>query len=276
MCITGTEDIQPWLGRLAGVMRLRAGFNDEWPRVIFRWNRTEIMTRQLFERVSAQGWKAFDLVHARIWSNPTMGDLFCELTPDEDHNEDFFMMSLAILSIYIKTIDQGGLPLHGGLLERNGLGIVLAGASGRGKSTCCRRVSSPWRAMCDDETVLIPSESQGYLAHPFPTWSDLLLGDRTRSWDVQTKVPLSAIFFLEQAQTDEVVSIGQAEAAVRMNQSANQIFGRPTLDLEKTEQRITRKRFFQNSCDVSKTVKAYVLKVSPRGRFLDRINDMLP
>ncbi len=276
MCLTGTEESQPWLERLAGVMRLRAGYNDAWPRVIFRWNRSEKMTRRLSERISAQGWKAIDLVRARIWSNPKVGDLFCELIPDEDHDQDFFLMSLGILSIYIKAIDRGGLPLHGGLVERNGLGIILAGASGRGKSTCCRRLSSPWRAMCDDETLLIPGGSQGYLAHPFPTWSDLLRGDRIKSWDVQTKVPLSAIFFLEQAQTDEVVSIGPTEAAVRMNQSANQIFGPPAQGLEKTGQRSIRTRFFQNSCDMSKSVKAYLLKVSLRGRFWDRINDVLP
>jgi len=176
---------------------------------------------------------------------------------------------------------KGGLPLHGALIERDGTGVLLIGSGGTGKSTCSRRIPDPWRALADDEAIVLPaggaergSEAR-YLLHPLPTWSDYLLNRSHGSWDVRRTVPLRAFFFLERAEKDSVHPVGQGNAAVLLNQSASQVMRRK---LEMGEEPLTpavRKDIFNTAGELAVMVPAYRLKVSLRGRFWEEIGSVL-
>jgi SynChlorMet cassette protein ScmC len=274
-CLSGAREIQPSLERLAHVLGLRPGYHDAWPRLLFDRNPMELAGHLLFSTNPAEGWKVSDLIDVRIWSHPEVNDLVYEIEDDRNRNQVALIMSLVIRSIYWRAIVHGGFPLHAALMERDGIGIALAGASGRGKSTCCQRIPSPWRALCDDHTLVLPSVSQGVLAHPFPTTSYLRGHDQPAFWNVQQGVPLSAIFFLEQSLDEEVFAIGPGESAARMNWSAREILACTIDDLEKVGHRVRWQRLFHNACEMSRRVKCYILKVRLNGRFWDRIDAVL-
>ncbi|MBI5248560.1 MAG: SynChlorMet cassette protein ScmC [Desulfomonile tiedjei] len=274
-CISGTGEAQPLLERLASVLGMQPGTNDAKPRLVLGFNPTSFKERHLSERIPSEGWMVTDFMDSRIWSHSTVEHLFCEIEWHGNPNSLFRVWSLIIHSIYSRAIEVGGLPIHAALIEREGIGVALVGASGRGKSTCCRRVPTPWQALSDDHTLVLASAREGFGARPFPTWGDLLLEDQVKLPSVQNRVALSAVFFLEQAQSDEVKSIGQGVAALRINQSASQIFGRNVEISGRPQAKLTRTRLFENACNISKAVKTYTLRVSLKGRFWEKINEVL-
>jgi SynChlorMet cassette protein ScmC len=172
-------------------------------------------------------------------------------------------------------MDLGGLPLHAALVERNGMGILLAGHGGAGKSTCCQRLPSSWHALCDDETLVVINEEKQYFAHPFPTWSDYLWKRSERTWNVQKYVPLSAIFLLEQSETDEAIRIGQGQGATFINTLATDVCRRNWRNLDRKEERAQRKQLFQNACELARAVPAFKLRFSLNGRFWEKIEEVL-
>lgn len=177
-------------------------------------------------------------------------------------------MQMSLKLIYQYEQDKGGLSFHAGLLQHNGKGILLAASGSIGKSTCCCRIPSPWKALCDDEALVVQDDQIQYFVHPFPTWSNFTInkGPET-SWDVQQFLPLSALFFLEQAQTNEVIPIGQGEAAVRINKSAIEVCNRTLRFLDKEKEKAIRKKVFSNACQIAKVIPAFILRVSLSGPF---------
>lgn len=274
--LAASGEAGPQLERLASSWRLRFGRNGSGPRLTFRWGALAPGEHELTDIPYTDGWKAVDLAYARIWWHARAEDIVCELNLGPIQNEDFSMTSAAASAIYARALGHGGLPLHCALIEKNGLGVLLCGESGVGKSTCSRRIPDPWHAMCDDHALVLPNGSGGFRAHPFPTWSDLLRRNHRKSWDVQARVPLVAIFFLQQAATDEVSPIGPGEASAMLNGSANQVLGHSMEHFDEADLRMSRGRIFQNSCEVSRTVRAYTLNVSSDGRFWERIEEVVP
>jgi SynChlorMet cassette protein ScmC len=124
--------------------------------------------------------------------------------------------------VYLRVIEAGGANLHAAAVERDGEAFLLPGKSGTGKSTCCRRIEPPWRAVCDDLTLVIPGRKGGFIVHPLPTWSLILWEGGTATWPVERGVPLRAIFFPEHGTEDEALPLGQAEASVQLWRSARQ------------------------------------------------------
>lgn len=274
-CVSAPEEAQPLLERLASVLGIRPGSSDAWPRLILGSNPASFRKRHVTERIPTEGWRVTEFADSRIWSHATVKDVFCEFEWNGNPNGLFRMWTLLIHSIYSRAIANGGLPVHAALIEREGIGIALVGASGRGKSTCCRRIPTPWRALSDDHTLVLAGECQGFETRPFPTWGDVRLHERITLPRIQNKVALSAIFFLEQTRSDEVESVGQGEAAVRICQSGSQIFWSNLEILENAQPRIARTRLFENACNISKAVKTYILGVSLKGRFWDKIDAIL-
>jgi SynChlorMet cassette protein ScmC len=147
------------------------------------------------------------------------------------------------------------------------MGVLLVGSADSGKSTCCRRLPSPWQALCDDETLITVRGQKEYRAHPFPTWSDCLRREPKRSWNVQKHVHLSAIFFLEQAPIDEALPIGEGRAAALIMRSATEVCHRGYQSLESSEKRGRQKELFTNACELARAVPAFTLRFSLTGRF---------
>jgi SynChlorMet cassette protein ScmC len=204
-----------------------------------------------------------------------MPDVIFEIKRCKDKGHSIFAMHLSLHPIYQRAQNSGGLPFHGALVERDGMGVLLAGRGGVGKSTCCRRIKSPWIVLGDEEALIAQDKRNQYLAHPFPTWSDYTERRSERTWNVQQYFPLSAIFFLEQAGADEVVTIGQAQAAILITQAAMQVWRRVWISMNYNKDISFKNRLFENACRLAKVVPSYLLRVSLKGRFWEKIEAVL-
>jgi len=129
-------------------------------------------------------------------------------------------MRQSLMAIYLDTIDRGGFPCHGGLLDWHGRGILVAGGTRTGKSTTCRRLASACTVLCDEETLIVLDGQGRYWGHPFPTWSCLYENAQTRTWAVQSAVPLDGIFFIFPSSRNRCVEVGLGEAAARLTRVA--------------------------------------------------------
>ena len=279
--VTGTGGTKEWLTKWARIMGLESGCEDGLPTIRFIRGTpvgpigTEVPWRPDFpilEALPRDGWQVRDLRVIRIWRHPERTDLVCELLNVPVDHIEATMMWQALHPLYETVMCRGGFPLHAALVEHRGKGFLLAGAGGRGKTTCCERLPSDWTALSDDETLLVRSGKERPAAHPFPTWSATKANGR--SWQVSRNVEPVAIFFLEQSADDRAVPMGQGEAAVRINQSANQsCFGR-LRSLPVSSRNEWRKMLFQNACDTAKIIPAYSLHVTKTGRFWEIIEEM--
>ena len=143
----------------------------------------------------------------------------------------------------------------------------MAGPSGIGKTTCCLEIPAPWRAHCDDETIVLRDRSRRFVAHPFPTWSDLAWNCCERSWGVQEYFPLAAVFFLEQGKDDAVAPVDKVEMTMRLYSASVAVLQRMLVRLQVQEVRLLNRKLFDNACRVAKEIPGYKLKFSLTGRF---------
>lgn len=274
--LSGPGLIRPIVEKLADALRLRPGTHDAWPRIVLGSKPTGFSKGSNARSVPTHGWRAMDLGGSRIWSHDDVADVFCEVDWCGNPNGVFLAWTSIVHCIYQRAIQSGGLPLHAALVERGGKGVALLGSSGRGKSTCCLRLPQSWHALSDDHTLVLAGEGPGFDARPFPTWGELLQGEGITLPDIQCKVPLAALFFLEQTGSDEIRPIGTGEAAVKIYESAIQTFWSNLEALEKIQPRVMRARLFENACRLSEAVKSYILGVSLTGQFWEKIDGVIP
>jgi SynChlorMet cassette protein ScmC len=282
--LVATEGVGSWLEKLASIMQLDNCDPNGYPKLIFsrkekgeEWLEEPIccLPSNLQEKFPSSGWKIRKSHAIQIWSHGDVPDVFCEIGDEEGHDLDILRMLLALHPIFERAQYSGGLPFHAALIERNGIGILLAAPGNTGKSTCCRRLRGLWNPVCDDETLVVRDDQKRYLVHPLPTWSDYLMKRSQGTWNVQKYLPLSAIFFLEQAETDEVVPIGQGQAATLAYRSVTQVCHRDWMNLDREELRAYRKKIFENTCELAGAVPAFKLRVSLKGRFWEEIEKVL-
>jgi SynChlorMet cassette protein ScmC len=96
-----------------------------------------------------------------------------------------------------------------------------------------------------------------------------------RTWNVQRCIPLSAIFFLEQAENDEVVAMGNGEAAVSISNSIKQVLLRTQYYMDREEVKSSRLKLFDNACELARKIPAYRLRITKSGRFWEEIEKVL-
>ncbi len=184
-------------------------------------------------------------------------------------------MWTALAPIYCQAIRSGALPLHAGMLERDGAAVLLVGPGGIGKSTCCRRAPAPWKSPCDDEVLILANREGGFLVHPMPTWSDHLYTGSKNTWDVQSYFHLSAIFFLVSAPEDLVYSVGQGQATILLMEFAKQVTKKNFSNMSWPEQKGIKPRLFETACKIARTIPAFTLHCSLTGRFWEEIERVL-
>jgi len=273
-----------WLDHLAAIMELDECARAGEPKVVFSMmGRPDDVGDSAGGRVfhwpgargRNNGWYCYDHKTLRIWCHANMPDVVCEVNNDAGDVIGIINMWNSLQPIYQRSTNLGGLPFHAALVELDGRGILLAAPGDTGKSTCCRRLPDYWRALCDDETLVVSGKEKRYRAHPFPTWSDHLYGSSEKTWNVQYSVPVAAMFFLEQAEADEAVPVGQGEAAVLMSDSASQICQRFWRRMDIKDERSFRVEIFHNACEMAKRIPAFRLRVSLHGRFWEEIEKAL-
>lgn len=269
--LKATKETNSWMEQFAAIMQLKRCSQNEirsWPQISFENPPTAIMLHQ-------RGWKKRDLQYLHIWSHPSTSDVICEIGNEGNHTMDAIRMSASLYLIYSKVVDLGGLPLHAALIERDKKGILLAAPGNTGKTTCCLRLPPGWHALCDDESLIVRNLRKSYSAHPFPTWSDLIMQRQERTWNVQKHVALTAIFFLKQAEVDKALPLKKGESAARLIQSAIHVDQRFGHSQDSEEIRLWRNKLFENVCDLAQAVPAFKLQVSASGRFWEEIERVL-
>ena len=283
--LVAAEEVRSWVDKLASVMELEAYGGNRYPKLIFIRGETDKKGREgptcclaptMQANLPRKGWISRTLATIQIWSHREVEDVICEMGHQEGHELDILRMSLSIYPIFEGAQDSGGLPFHAALIERDGSGILLAASGDIGKSTCCRRLSPSWQARSDDGTLVVLDEQGRYLAHPLPTWSDFLWRRSEQTWRVEWHAPLSAIFFLEQAEIDEVVPMGRGQAAVLMTRSAMQVYQPNWIVLAQEKGRTVRRKLFANACEIAKSIPAFKLRASLNGKFWEEIEKALP
>jgi SynChlorMet cassette protein ScmC len=282
--VTGYEDGIKYANTFANVMNLKECSENGSPRLIFleskepriaETKKNNIVSSELFQNFDAE-WKFFDIDLIRLWSHVNFDGIICEVMYQEnDKTDKYLFLWLSLHAIHQRSIRTGGLPFHAGLVEFMGRGFLLAGQGGVGKSTSCRRLPSNWKPLCDDESLIVLDKSNVYHGHPFPTWSEYIQERSQKTWEVQHSVPLSAIFFLEQSEKDEVIPLSKEQSVILMTNSSKQVYDRSWRWIIKNNQTIIMKNIFNNAFEMAKVIPAYRLRVSLNGRFWEEIEKVI-
>ncbi|MFQ5922643.1 MAG: SynChlorMet cassette protein ScmC [Anaerolineales bacterium] len=199
----------------------------------------------------------------------------CALGPLEDGASPYVQLSWLSLVIARHASTRGGLLLHGALAEREGVGIILAGPGGEGKTMASNRLPPPWRSLSDDQTLIVRDAQGTYRAHPWPTWSRFMNGDSGGAWDVQHSVQLRGIYFLSQEEMDQANLVGEGEALCMLLESVAQASNLMCRDLSLPEKQALHMQRFDNACQLVKAVPAYELFISKNGDFWREIDQAL-
>ncbi len=221
------------------------------------------------------GWQHIELPQLDVYTRDDAPDTICDLqTAATDALKDNWL-PYVLCPVYLRVMDAGGAILHAAAVERDGEAFLLPGKSGTGKSTCCRRIKHPWRALCDDLTLAIPGRDGGFIIHPLPTWSAILSGGETATWPVERAVPLRAIFFPEHGTEDEALPIGQAEASVQLWRSARQGMLPWQSSIDWAARRRIGLKLLDTLARVAKGFPAFRLRVAKDGAFWKEMEQAL-
>lgn len=286
--ITSDENETDWVSRFASILELKECAMNNSPKLVFvrmadTEDKDEIPVPPQLRSWSNDdaGWMCYNDNTLRVWWHNSISDVLCELKEvkgdDGEHNMDiaYINMWTALRPIFQRSVAIGGLPFHAGLAELDGRSILIAAPGDTGKSTSCRRLPDYWTPLCDDEALVILTKQKQYRAHPFPTWSDYLWRRENNTWNVQYSVPLSAIFFLDQSETDEVVPVGVGEAAILISESAIQVCRKFWRKSDKADERKHKKQIFDNACEITKNIPSFHLRATLHGKFWEEIEKAL-
>ena len=281
--ITSDEESVDILQKIATIMTLKESPPDGLPCIIFSRDIKTIKDHCEETKIHSNSntlndnseWRVFDYKHVRLWRRGDDPNILCEVIDEPGSLDDYLVIWYSIQEIYNQGLQLGAIPFHAGLAEYKGRGILLAAPGGGGKSTSCRRLPDGWKALCDDEALVVPDGNGTYRVHPFPTWSDYLLQRAQKTWDVQRSIPLSGIFFLEQSQNDETIPIAPSHATLHISHSINEVFKRMWICMRYVEKIKLGTQVFNNACKLAKMVPTFRLRISLHGKFWEEIEKSL-
>jgi len=220
-------------------------------------------------------WKVREYHDLIFFEHPSIHEIICEMDLGEDWPVRVHQMRRSLLPVYIDVLLAGGLPVHGALVEINGSGVILAGRSGEGKSTACKRLSPPWRVLGDDLCLVVRDRFGNYRVHPLPTWSALEENGGSGVCRSGSSVPLRAVFFLEQFAEDECRDMKRSTMAISLAASALQVFRSIDFRFPRGEDTSVKKALYENAASIAMATTSYLLRVSLQGRFWEKIEEVL-
>ncbi len=282
--LMATEEAMALVERIASAMQLDNSSADDAPRLIITGNGRYEKSRGVpFSRLDRNmkadlprsGWRGRNYGTFRFWFHAEREDVVYQTFRDVKNYRELDRVLLYLFPVYRKVFRSGGITVHGALVEWDGGGVIMAGRSQAGKSTCCRRLPPPWRVLGDEEAIVVRDDHGSYLAHPFPTWSDYYERKMKKSWDVQRSVPLRAIFFLEQAALVEVAPMGRAMAAIQLCRLAVEKAMRCWSCADADDILDLRRRLFENACEMVKKIPVHTMRTTLTGRFWEVMEDVI-
>ena len=221
--------------------------------------------------------------HSSIASIPPVGNFsyihnkykpkFCLLGKVKDQPQIYQQM-IYVSSLAVSQVERsGGLLIHGGVIAKDGLGILIAGPGKVGKSTASKRIPAPWQSISDDAAVIVRHADGLYYVYPWPTWSRIVLDHSTESWDIQHGYPLKAVCILNKSERDKMSRLGQGHSVpplVNLTEQVSWQFWHNKRSLYKT-----RMHRFENICEMVKCLPCFQLNISRNGEFWLEIESTL-
>lgn len=220
-------------------------------------------------------WKFREYHDVIFFEHPAIRETICEVGQMDSLPVRIHQMRRSLLPVYIDALLAGGLPVHGALVEIDGQGVILAGRSGEGKSTACGMLPAPWRVLADDLCLVVRDQFGNYRVHPLPTWSAFEQGSKTGMCQSGLSVPLRAIFFLKQAPVDEFLNLQKSNAAISLAGSALEVFRSIDFGFPRREEANVKKALYENAASIAVAVPSHLLRVSLKGRFWEKIEEVL-
>lgn len=225
---------------------------------------TEGVIFPFFPFAANASYTFFDLTRDTIkyfyWLKQLKTDSIIVMKEDERVDDYDVLANLSVINrvIAIRNEIDGGFLVHGVLLEHEQGGVILAGASGVGKTTSARRTpNESWVKCSDDLTLVIRDESGNYFAHPWPRMYTYVQGELR--YDSQRGVPLKGLFFLVHEALD-LIKLAPSLKAIAMLQSVtDQAFELPDPSIDPkgvAEMRVLR---LENMSDFVRKVPTYEL-----------------
>jgi SynChlorMet cassette protein ScmC len=273
--IAASLEAKPWLEKLALIMELKSCEPRGKKKLVFVRNNLQTMATASkaspHKCAPGNGWKVNSIGPLRMLSHPGSSNSICDLGDQGDEELEYNKMWQALYPLYLHSLTYGGLPLHAALVERDGKSYAIAAPGGTGKSTCARRIPPPWRALCDDEVLVVRDKTGIYHAHPLPTWKEYLYYKSNRTWNVQYHAPLAGIFFLVQSENNEVEPIGQGKATTFIYRSASQVFYKSWLRINPDTRSELRIQAFENASRMAESIPTFLMRVSLTGSFWEKM-----
>lgn len=271
--LVSTSKTNKWMDKLCSSMGLNEQGELESPKIIFLRNVSmENDHIKSFNICGINKWNIGPLIIYQCQDSP---HVICEIGNTDSPEVESFKMAQSVLPIYTQVLFKGVLPFHSALIEKRGMGIVIAAPGGTGKTTCANRIPPPWNAFCDDEVLIVRDKKGIYHAHPFPTWSRLNTQEPKEVWNVQSHVPVSAIFFLKKSQKDDVTPLSYSQSVSLIYKLSLPIFSRIFGSIDQEEQVLIQKLIFENACDLAKDIPALILDATLYGKFWEVIEKAL-
>jgi SynChlorMet cassette protein ScmC len=270
-----TFEASEWLDKISAIMGLNEYTEENGHKIVFSKNISD--ESNVIKSLTSNGTYLFNKGPLSIHQCQNSSNMICEIGNEEFPESELLKMAQSVFPLYMRVLSQGGLPLHAALIERGGIGIAISAPGGTGKSTCARRIPLPWKAMCDDEVLIVPDRKNAYHAHPFPTWSRCNNKQEPKeTWDVPAHVPISAIFFLKQSQKDEVTSLSFSQSASLIYKLSLPPFYYRLFDsIDESECTTIKKLIFENACEIAKDIPSFILEASLTGKFWETIDRAL-
>jgi SynChlorMet cassette protein ScmC len=279
-----TEEASGWLHELARIMELTPTGKKGTRRIYFSAEGDLKASNPPMTigsgRNGKNGWRPYRNGGVyRVWRHETIPEVHMELNEAfVAHPEiKYVNMWSALREIHRHALGAGGTPIHAALASHHGRGVLIAAPGETGKSTCYRRLPGvPWQALCDDQTLVLKDHNGSFRAHPFPTWSDHLWRESKNSWAVERAVPLSAIFFLEQASTDRATPVNDpAEAVLSVFEAAKQVWSPCWERVSSDEKKNASSLLFHNVSEIAGAVPCFRLSATLEGEFWKEMEEAL-
>ena len=266
---SATQEIFPWLKKLAEIMQLKIGTAEDVDRKILFLTHYE-ENEPNYENFSNANWNVLRQGSAyRIWSHNSANEVFVELNRNFLEHDEICVINMwsSLKQLYKYYVLNCSAPIHATFAELNGKGIIIAASGGTGKSTCYNRLPSYWNPCSDDNALILKMDDCGYRIHPMPTWSDHLWGTKNSTFNTSFSVPLCGIFFLEQSSEDRVDVLPKSESVRKLYISLNEIWETYWHKVEKKEKVKMTKLLFGTAFDIVKEVPCYTLRATLHGKF---------
>ena len=278
--VNGSCDAGHLLTRITEVMALPPVGEGGYPRMLFTRCDPGCAVCSAWVTGAAAGdgsherWRPMDLPYLRMWTFPGTPGLLCQLRHWDNAISDTARIKAALNPVYMNVIAHDGFPIHGGLIQYEGKGVILAGHGDVGKTTACTRILHPFQARSDDETTIVCDQGRVF-AHPMPTWSSCENGRPLGSTFLHPRIPLVAVCFLKQSPEIRLSPMGQGQAAVRMHQSAWETLSTYTFFQHGSNRDHFRQQVFDNACRVARQIPAFTLHLSLTGDFWTPLRRMI-